>query len=145
MENTTVSSRNFINLRSDYGSTWEGEFIIRNCIFNPTVVRNNHVYLIGGENRGKHDFGYECFMPRKIVFDNVLINDSEHLDNHEGTTIFANFNRDMTDQSYVEDYPYNLTKEVVLNNVKATSGRPIIISDNEFMFKDVVVADSFKE
>ena len=51
----------------------------------------------------------------------------------------------MTDQSYVEDYPYNLTKEVVLNNVKATSGRPIIISDNEFMFKDVVVTDYFKE
>ncbi len=146
VENTTISSRNIVNLRSDYGSTWEGEFIIRNCTFNPVGISNGRVNLIGGENMGNHDFGYECFMPQKIIFDNVLINESEHSDKYQGATIFANFNRDMTDQSYVEDYPYSLTKEIVLKDVKTTTGRPIRISDNQYMFKDVlIVADHFKE
>lgn len=143
VENTTVSSRNIVNLRSDYGSTWEGEFIIRNCTFNPTGISSGNVNLIGGENMGKHDFGYECFMPQKIIFDNVLINDSEHSNKYQGATIFANFNRNMKDQSYVEDYPYNLTKEIVFKDVKTTTGRPIKISDNEFMFKDVFVVTDY--
>ncbi|HSM49709.1 MAG TPA: hypothetical protein VK872_17950, partial [Draconibacterium sp.] len=35
VENSTIRGRTLINLRSDYGSTWQGEFIIRNCVFVP--------------------------------------------------------------------------------------------------------------
>ncbi len=37
VENSTIRGTSLINLRSDYGSTWEGEFIIRNCIFVPAA------------------------------------------------------------------------------------------------------------
>ncbi len=40
VENSTIRGNNLINLRSDYGSTWEGEFIIRDCIFVPRSVKS---------------------------------------------------------------------------------------------------------
>src|SRR5690606_27549050 len=73
VENSTVYGRNFINLRSDYGSTWQGELIIRNCKFVPSGGKPTHANLIGGSNSGKHDFGYTCYMPWRITVDGLHI------------------------------------------------------------------------
>ncbi len=137
IENTTVNGTNLINLRSDYGSTWEGEFIIRDCVFVPRGT--GAVNIIGGSNSGKHDFGYTCHMPERIMITNLRIDDSGRSGNYSGAAIFANFNKDMNDESYVEDYPFIKTKEVILNNVTTESGKAIRVSDNVFMFKDVDV------
>ena len=64
MENSTVRGRSLINLRSDYGSTWEGTFIIRNCVFIPSQRKSTTVSLFSGSNSGLHDFGYTCYMPK---------------------------------------------------------------------------------
>jgi hypothetical protein len=137
LENSTVNSATLINLRSDYGSTWEGEFIIRNCVFVPRGT--GAVNIIGGSNLGKHNFGYTCYMPEQITIENLHIDDSNRPDSYNGAAIFANFNRDMTDESYVEDFPYIKTKEVILENVTTESGKPLRISDNEFIFRNVKV------
>ena len=71
--------------------------------------------------------------------DTLHIDDTQHPDNYPGPAIFANFNRRFTDDSYVEKYPYIKTKEVILKNVTTASGRPLRLSDNPFMFKDVTV------
>ncbi|MCE5205041.1 MAG: hypothetical protein LLF80_02905 [Porphyromonadaceae bacterium] len=139
VENSTIHGTSLINLRSDYGSTWEGEFIIRNCSFVPRSVKSGSVSLIGGYNSGQHDFGYTCYMPGKITIENLQIKDSDHPENYEGPAIFVNFNKDRIDQTYVEKYPYILTREVVLKNVTAESGKPLRVSDNSYMFKDVTV------
>ena len=39
VENSKVYGRTFINLRTDYGSTWQGDIIIRNSIFVPAGGR----------------------------------------------------------------------------------------------------------
>ena len=135
VENTMVKSRAFINLRSDYGSSWQGEFIIRNCTFFPTGVKSGSVNLINGYNSGKHDFGYECYMPEKITIENLKIEDVEHPAGYQGGAIFANFNKDMTDDTYIEEYPYIVTKSIVLKNVESASGKPLRLSDNTYIFK----------
>jgi hypothetical protein len=141
VENTIVYSSNLINLRSDYGSTWEGEFIIRNCTFIPLNgnVDADKSSLIGGSNSGQHDFGYTCYMPKKISIENLKIDDSNHSKDYKGLAIFANFNPKMVDNSYQEKFPYNKTKEVFLKNVTTTSGKKLIVSNNAFLFKDVKV------
>ncbi len=139
VENSTIRGRSFINLRSDYGSTWQGEFIIRNCVFIPGGKRQTSGVLIGGSNSGQHDFGYTCFMPERITIENLKIDDSNHPDNYNGPAIFANFNPQNTSDSYVEKYPYMKTKEVVLRNVTTTSGKALRLSDNPYMFRDVKV------
>ena len=139
VENSTIRGSGLINLRSDYGSTWRGEFIIRNCVFVPANGKPISASLIRGTNSGQHDFGYTCYMPEKITIDSLYIDDSNHPQNYEGPAIFANFNRDFTDDSYVEKFPYITTKEVILKNVTTASGKSLRISDNPLMFKDVKV------
>ncbi|MDR2816595.1 MAG: right-handed parallel beta-helix repeat-containing protein [Proteiniphilum sp.] len=139
VENSTVTGRNFINLRSDYGSTWQGEFIIRDCVFIPTGVKSGNVSLIGGSYSGQHDFGYTCYMPERITIENFRIEDAGHPEKYEGATIFSDFNREMKDDAYVEKYPYVKTKEVILRNVNAGSGKPLRVSSNAYMFKDVTI------
>ncbi|WP_204374854.1 hypothetical protein [Sunxiuqinia dokdonensis] len=139
VENTTVRGRTFINLRDDYGSTWRGEFIIRNCVFVPANGRPASASLIGGSNSGQHDFGYTCYMPERITIENLHINDSNHPDQYQGPAIFSNFNREKTDASYVEKFPYVISKEVILRNVTTSSGQDLRLSENPYMFKEVQV------
>lgn len=139
VENSTIYGRNFFSLRSDYGSTWHGEFIIRNCVFVPACGSPVSAALIGGSNAGQHDFGYTCHMPERIVIDGLRIDDRQHPKGYQGPAIFANFNPKCTDASYVEKFPYIRTREVSLKNVTTASGKPLRVSDNPFMFKDVKV------
>ncbi len=139
VENSTLHGRNLINLRSDYGSTWQGEVVIRNCVFVPGGGEPTNASLIGGFNSGQHDFGYACYMPERIIIENLHIDDSNHSEEYQGPTIFANFNPQMTDDSYHEKYPYVRSKHVVLRNVTIASSTALRLSDNPFMFKDVKV------
>ena len=137
VENSTIYSRSLINLRSDYGSTWQGEFVIRDCVFVPTGLETGNVALIGGSNSGQHDFGYTCYMPERITIENLKIEDANHPEGYNGTVVFSNFNRQLIDDSYMEKFPYIITKEVILKDVKTESGKPLRISDNLYMFRNV--------
>jgi hypothetical protein len=139
VENSTINGRSLVNLRSDYGSTWQGELIIRNCVLVPGGGRPTSASLISGSYSGQHNFGYTCYMPERITIENLKIDDSKHPEEYNGPAIFGNFNSKMTDASFVELFPYVKTKEVILKNVTTTSGKPLRVSDNQFMFKDVKV------
>jgi len=141
VENSTVYGRSFVNLRSDYGSTWQGEFVIRNCVFVPAGGRPTSASLIGGSYSGQHDFGYTCSMPGRITIDTLHIDDSNHPENYQGPALFANFNPGKTDDSHVDPFPYVITREVVLRKVTTASGKPLRLSDNPFMFRDVKVTE----
>ena len=145
VENTTVYGRTFINLRRDYGSTWRGNFVFNNCVFVPAGGKPVTASLIGGSYSGQHDFGYTCYMPERITINTLHIDDTQHPENYPGPAIFANFNRHFTDSSYVEKYPYIKTREVILRNVTTASGKPLRLSDNPFMFKDVKVRSTNEE
>jgi len=139
IENTTLYGRNIINLRPDYGSTWDGEFIIRNVRFVPAGGKSVNPILIGGSNSGQHDFGYPTSMPARIILENLHIDDTNHIDGYEGPAIFADFNPKMTDGSFQEIYPHVKPKEVVVKNVTTESGKSLRTSDNPYLFKDTKV------
>ena len=134
LENTSVYARSLINLRSDYGSTWDGDIIIKNCEFIP---RSAGAALISGSYSGQHDFGYTCYMPRKITIDGLKIDDGRNPD--AGPRIFGDFNRDYTSAEYVQKYPYVITEEVEISNLKIKSGRSLSVSENPFMFRNVKI------
>ncbi|WP_439482929.1 hypothetical protein [Cyclobacterium plantarum] len=139
VENSTLNGRTLINLRSDYGSTWEGEFIIRDCVFIPAGGASASASLIGGSNSGQHDFGYTTYMPERIVIENLHIDDSNHPEDYQGPAIFGNFNPEMTSDSYVEKYPHVRPKEVILKNVTTESGSELRLSDNPYPFRNVEI------
>ncbi|MES2775397.1 MAG: hypothetical protein V4722_14580 [Bacteroidota bacterium] len=137
VENSTIRGNTFINLRSDYGSTWQGEVLVRNCIFVPANGKPVAANLVGGSNSGQHNFGYTCYMPERITIENLRIDDSNHPESYQGPAIFSNFNSKMTDASYQETFPFVRTKEVILRNVTTASGKKLRLSDNGYLFKDV--------
>lgn len=139
VENCTIYGRSIINLRNDYGSTWQGAFIIRNCIFIPEAGKAVSASLINGFYSGLHDFGYTCYMPERISIENLKIDDTNHPVGYDGPAIFANFNPQMNDSAYKEKFPYVITKVVTLKNVTTSSGKPLRVSNNSFMFRDVKI------
>lgn len=139
VENSTINGYALINLRSDYGSTWQGDVFIRNCVFVPSGGKPVSSSLIGGSNSSQHDFGYICYMPERITIENLRIDDTNHPETYKGPAIFSNFNPNLTDATYQETYPFVRTKEVILRNVTTASGLKLRLSDNPFLFKDVKV------
>ena len=79
---TTVTSKAFLILRSDYGSTWDGNVNIKNCTFKynqsskePKLVQID--FLFDDNNyENLHDFGYQCKFPNLYV-ENLKIDISE--------------------------------------------------------------------
>lgn len=139
VENSTIYGYSLINLRSDYGSTWQGDVLIRNCVFVPSGGKPVNSSLIGGSNSSQHDFGYTCYMPERITIENLKINDANHPESYNGPAIFSNFNPALKDTSYQETFPFIRTKEVILRNVSTASGMRLRLSDNPFLFKEVKV------
>ena len=139
VENTTVRCRSFFNLRSDYGSTWEGDFVVRNCKFVPGNGQSVAGTLVNGYSTDWHDFGYECHMPRRIMFDGLKIEDSHHPKKYDGPAIFGQFSTKNVAPGYVEQFPYHITEEVVLKDVTTASGKKPVLSPNTHMFRNVKV------
>jgi len=141
IENTKVCSYSLLNLREDYGSTWEGEVIIRNCEFLPRNGAQSDATLINGSYSSQHNFGYTCYMPEKITIDGLFINDGNPVSNYTGPKIFAPFNKDFTNENYVEKYPYIITKEINIKNMTVKSGKKYLISNNPFMFRNIRITE----
>lgn len=135
IENTNAFGWSFINLRSDYGSTWKGDMIIKNCMWRPSGVKPA---IISADNKGTHDFGYTCTMPENITVENLRINDFEMPENYAGVTVFNNFDPDFSEDSE-KPYPYIQTKTLTIKNIRTDSGRPIQIKTNEKLLKNLKI------
>lgn len=136
LENMTLHGGR-VELREDYGSTWNGQFIIRGCTFIATTSSN--YALIGGNNDGMHNFGYDCAMPTNVTIENLTVNDANYPAFKGGVPIFANFNPAKTSSNYIETYPYAVTQQVVLSGVTTTSGTGLRVSDNTYMLGGVQI------
>lgn len=126
IENTTVLSDSFIALRSDYGSTWNGELIIRNCKFYPTGIAN---HIIDAENSEDHNFGYTCYLPQKIEIDGFYV---QRIGNNY---LFTKVNSKHNSDSYNAEYPVVPPKEITVKNFSNLLFGKLYVSKNKAIFK----------
>lgn len=132
VENVIAYGNSFLNLRSDYGSSWDGDIIFRNCTWYP-ASHNPSPSFIGVNNSGGHDFGFPCYMPHNITIENLRICDSCGPENYSGAQIFnvservmnGNEEIDFSDKSKM--YPYFFTESLYVKNVVCDSGKGIKI------------------
>lgn len=137
VEDSTLHGRNLINFRSDYGSTWEGDLVIRNCRWIPGGGSMKALYMIGVSNDGTHDFGYPCFMPRRIVIDSLMIDDEHVPSNYTGIYFFANHDGKSPDVE--RPFPYQLTQRIAVRGLKTVRGKEPQVSPHPAVQKSVVV------
>ena len=132
VENVIAYGNSFLNLRSDYGSTWDGDIIFRNCTWYP-ASHNASPSFIGGSNSGGHDFGFPCYMPHNVTIENLRICDTCGPENYAGAQIFnvservMNGNGDIDYGDKTKMYPYFFSESLYMKNVVCDSGKGIKI------------------
>ena len=88
VEDTEAYGNALVGLRGDYGSTWRGDIIIRNCTWKPLGASRS---IFAGHNDGTHDFGYECYMPQNVVIDGLTIIENEEANASVPLTVFNDY------------------------------------------------------
>ena len=126
IENTTVLAQDFIDLRPDYGSTWNGDLIIRNCKFYPSSVS---LHIINAENSEDHDFGYTCYLPQRIEIDGFYVNriGISYLFNMVNSKHIVDF--------YDAEYPVVPPEEITVKNFSSLLDGELFVSLNKAIFK----------
>eukprot|EP01035_Chromulina_nebulosa_P041714 gene41714-56474_t len=127
VENSTLNGRSLISLRSDYGSTWEGMIVVRNCRWLPACGAPVQPVLLNASNDGQHDFGYPCFMPREILIDGLTIDDRQHPKDYAGPLLFTDPDG-ATPAAASRPHRYRETEQITVRRLTTTSGQPFRVS-----------------
>jgi hypothetical protein len=146
VEDSTLHGNNLVNLRADYGSTWEGDLVIRNCRWIPACGDSTRPYMIGVSNDGMHDFGYRCFMPRTVSIDGLFVDDANHPDDYEGMYFFtdpdgAQAGIESDAPTAQRPFPYERCREVRVRGLSTASGKKPRTSPNAEIQKSIVVIE----
>jgi hypothetical protein len=141
IEDTTLYGRSLVNLRSDYGSTWEGTLVIRNCRWIPNCGDPCVPHLLNASNDGMHDFGYPCFMPREITVDGLYVDDSKHPDGYHGLYLFSDPDAGVATPPGARPFPYQSCEKVTIRRLTTASEKKPQISPNADLAKRVTVVE----
>ena len=143
VENSTLYGSSFISLRGDYGSTWNGDVVIKDCTWIPNCGKGTGVQtcLIGGSYSGNHYFGYECYMPQNITIDGLKIVEKKISATYKGIYLLGNITSANNSDSFTYKFPYHVTKTITIKNFESESGKKWMLSPNQYMYRDVVVND----
>jgi hypothetical protein len=141
VEESTLYGQSLINFRSDYGSTWEGEVVIRNSRWIPAGGRTHAPRLIQAYNDGMHDFGYACSMPREITIDGLFVDDSNHPDSYQGLYFFSDPDGGQQRDWTQRPFPYAPCQILRVRGLTTASGKQPRISPDARIEKSVVLMD----
>ena len=131
--NTTSCGRNgFVYLREDYGSSWNGNINIKDCIFKGTKFpRIIHFKISYDEDGQLHDYGYDLYLPN-INIDGLTIEDTNIPAENENIYIYDN-NKNFTRAENGEvRNNYILPKNITIENYQTTTGRKLKLFSNQF-------------
>lgn len=150
VEDSTLYGNALVSFRSDYGSTWEGDLIIRNCRWIPACGETCRPYLIHARNDGMHDFGYPCSMPRAITINGLFIEDTNHPEEYAGPYLFTDPDEMHTGApasppAVERPFPYKPCEKVTIRGLSAASGKAPQVSPNAEIQKGTLVVKRNKK
>lgn len=136
VENVTIDSpRQMISLRSDYGSTWNGNMHFKDIRYIPREGKYT-TRLIQFENEGTWDFGYQCYFPN-VIIENVTIDDSK-LDPASEITMLSIDRTSMGSLAATRTNPYQFADYIILKEIQTTSGRKVRLNtDTAYIGQDL--------
>ena len=141
IENCHIYGNRISELRFDYGSIWDGNITVRNCVWHPNSPYRNRFVIISATNTGDHNFGYPTCMPRTLTVDGLHVLDGDYTDctfyvlpNYDDIMFHA-----IPEGDTVEGKPFahEPTHNVVLKNVTFESGREFKIAENPDLYTDL--------
>ncbi len=149
VEDSILYGNTLVSFRSDYGSTWEGDLVIRNCRWIPSCGDTTLPHMIGVRNDGMHDFGYPCAMPREITIDELFVDDSNHPEDYDGMYFFTDPDDTHADGGRAitpgteRPYPYEKCRKLRVRGLVTASGKKPQVSSNAQLQADLIVVEEF--
>ncbi len=137
VENSTLHGGSLINFRADYGSTWDGDVVIRNSRWIPNDTGSNRLFLLNTSNDGMHDFGYTCFMPRQVTIDGLLVDDSKQSKKYNELFFFSDPDGSKASKDVNRPFPYERCQKLSVQGLTVTSGKKPRICPNDQIEKSV--------
>lgn len=149
LENVTrISGQSFINLRDDYGASFRGNIVMKNCTHraHPTYfsyrgesLDTSTSYSIGyiihsgydsdSSEYGTWNFGYTCYMPITVTL----------IENFTSYSKATYLYEDISDAAFT-DYGYVLTEKLILQDYVGDN-IPVCRNSSSYMFKNVDVIE----
>jgi hypothetical protein len=141
VEDSTLYGGSLISFRSDYGSTWEGDVVIRNCRWIPAGGSRRSPQMISTNNDGMHDFGYPCFMPREVTINGLYVDDSNHPEDYQGMVLFSDPDGGKDIKPDDHPFPYTPCQRVTIRALKTASGKKPRVSPNAQLGKSITLIE----
>ena len=133
ISNSTIQSSNYlIELRQDYGSTWDGNIYITDCIYKPKKAQQLIYFKASYDNENNiHDFGYDLCLPN-IFIDGLKIDDKNASYNDNSLYMFYNDEQYTGNSDGNIENIYNLPEKIYIKDYTTTSGRSIKLFYKKF-------------
>jgi hypothetical protein len=146
IEDSTLYGNSLVSFRSDYGSTWEGDLVIKNCRWVPACGDICWPHMINVRNDGTHDFGYTCSMPRQITINGLFVDDTNHPEDYQGMYIFTDpdieyVSGEGSEPASERPFPYEKCYTVRVQGLSTASEMKAKISPNVDLQKSTVVIE----
>lgn len=104
MENVTSYGNWFVDLREDFGSSWRGKFVVKNCTWHCSGKLHPAFHAT---NPGIHNFGYTCVLPNVELDGFTVICDDAS--DEKTLYIFTDPNRGVEPGTYPVELPAYVT------------------------------------
>ena len=131
IEETEAHGNAFVNLRDDYGCTWRGDIILRNCTWIP---RSERRAVFSGHNDGTHDFGYPCYMPNVVIDGLNIVEKAE--DNQAPVYVFNDYLGSESVSGAVRPFMPIPPKTVTVLCIRTK--RPLALCENPALMPDTL-------
>ncbi len=140
VENTTIRSNNFIFLRSDYGSTFDGKIVIKNCVFEPQSQLHSKSELIRARNNCNHYYGYSSHFP-EIEIDGLIINDLNATGGYHGIYILPTYTERTDYNNFNTQSGYFLPEKITLKNITTRSEKTYQLYQNASLYAGMKIIE----
>ena len=124
-----LSSNSFIELRSDYGSTWDGTIYIKDCIYQSDDIQQLISFKTSYDGDELHYFGYDLYLPNieidgLDIIEGTLKNNNIYIFNNTPEKT-GTVNGDMRNN-------YNLPQNIIIKNYEINDNRKLELFSNKF-------------
>ena len=106
-----IGNEYFVELKQDYGCSFDGEFHIKNCKLLPILNTQYHQAIFKASNDAKWDFGFPCVLPDLYIDNFTFCSTKENLQ-HQLSIIDVIDTNLSTNINYDADYATNAANQV---------------------------------